>query len=155
MPWLRVASRTPGSAGRTQPDDSRIELPGIGNRLIGRQHCWTAVAPGTGEVDLLPGEYDAIRWYDTEDSIRSLGAVADRRPVGRRTGRRPATGNGSGGDGYSMTHATDRTDASSWLLDIPADNPGSGPVARVRTPVRVPLGLHGNWLPNEERTLSP
>lgn len=54
-----------------------------------------------------------------------------------------------------MTHATDRTDASSWLLDIPADNPGSGPVARVRTPVRVPLGLHGNWLPNEERTLSP
>ncbi|MFE7242178.1 hypothetical protein [Streptomyces sp. NPDC057580] len=41
--------------------------PRSGDRLIGRQHLWTAVAPGTGDVDLLPGEYDAIRRYDTED----------------------------------------------------------------------------------------
>ncbi|MFC8963764.1 carotenoid oxygenase family protein [Streptomyces sp. NPDC057094] len=62
----------------------------------------------------------------------------------------PSSGSPGGEGGYWMTYATDRTDESSWLLVIPADDPGSGPVARVRIPVRVPLGLHGNWLPTEE-----
>jgi carotenoid cleavage dioxygenase-like enzyme len=26
----------------------------------------------------------------------------------------------------------------------------NGPVARVRIPTRVPLGLHGSWLPTQE-----
>ena len=38
-------------------------------------------------------------------------------------------------------------DGASSLLVIPAADPASGPVATIRMPVRVPLGLHGNWLP--------
>ncbi|WP_406300913.1 carotenoid oxygenase family protein [Embleya sp. NBC_00888] len=46
-----------------------------------------------------------------------------------------------------MTFAIDRTQDTSWLLVIPDEDPGSGPVARIRVPTRVPLGLHGNWTP--------
>ncbi|MFC9595982.1 carotenoid oxygenase family protein [Streptomyces sp. NPDC056944] len=52
--------------------------------------------------------------------------------------------------GHSMTFATDRTDNTSWFLDFLAGDPASGPGARVSIPVRVPLGLHGAWLPTEE-----
>ncbi|WP_435836004.1 carotenoid oxygenase family protein [Streptomyces bacillaris] len=78
-----------------------------------------------------------------------------------RSLRRPATGTGSspgpgsgstdGTGGFWLTFATDRTDGTSWLLVLPAEDPAQGPVARVRIPVRVPLGLHGVWLPTEER----
>jgi carotenoid cleavage dioxygenase len=46
--------------------------------------------------------------------------------------------------------ATDRTDLTSRLLVIPAADPGSGPVATVHLPPRVPAGLHGAWLPTQE-----
>ncbi|WP_308314107.1 carotenoid oxygenase family protein [Streptomyces sp. GbtcB7] len=44
----------------------------------------------------------------------------------------------------------DRTDGTSQLLVFAAQEPEAGPVARVRIPVRVPLGLHGCRLPTEE-----
>ncbi|MGW6414869.1 carotenoid oxygenase family protein [Streptomyces sp. NPDC055055] len=69
--------------------------------------------------------------------------------MGRRTGLRSRTGTDSEERGYWLTFATDRTDGSSWFLVVPAEDPAAGPVARARVPVRVPLGLHGCWLPNE------
>ncbi|MFG2561323.1 hypothetical protein [Streptomyces sp. NPDC048496] len=70
--------------------------------------------PGTDEVDLLPGEYDAIRcWYDTEDGtgtsvLRRAGDLSVGEPVFA-----PAVGHGSDGDGYRMAYATDLTEAHS------------------------------------------
>jgi carotenoid cleavage dioxygenase len=49
-----------------------------------------------------------------------------------------------------VTFAIDLVDQSSWFLVFAAGAPEDGPVARVSIPVRVPLGLHGNWLPAEE-----
>ena len=49
--------------------------------------------------------------------------------------------------GWWLTFATSYATHGSSLLVIPAADPASGPVARVRMPVRVPLGLHGNWMP--------
>ncbi|MFD7477189.1 carotenoid oxygenase family protein [Streptomyces sp. NPDC059837] len=40
---------------------------------------------------------------------------------------------------------------TSRLLVFAAQEPEAGPVARVRIPVRVPLGPHGCRLPSEER----
>ncbi len=44
--------------------------------------------------------------------------------------------------GFATDHEAGRTD----LVVIAADDPTSGPVARVHLPVRVPDGFHGNWL---------
>jgi carotenoid cleavage dioxygenase-like enzyme len=58
----------------------------------------------------------------------------------------PTPGTRSSERGHWLTFATDRTDSTSRLLVLPADDPAQGPVARVR----IPLGLHGTWLPTEE-----
>ncbi|MFK0019900.1 carotenoid oxygenase family protein [Streptomyces sp. NPDC090798] len=62
----------------------------------------------------------------------------------------PVPGDPSEDHGYWMTYATDRTDGTSLLLVFAAQEREAGPVARVRIPVRVPLGLHGCWPPTEE-----
>ncbi|MFF3013204.1 carotenoid oxygenase family protein [Streptomyces sp. NPDC057939] len=146
-----------GSMARTMLDDTRVEFPRIDDRRIGSRHRHVALATDTGRTDLLPGEYDAVRWYDTEtgtSQVWSAGNLSVGEPVfapepGRDTDGSGSGAGGTGSDehGYWLTFATDRTDGSSWFLVIPAEDPTSGPVARARIPVRVPLGLHGCWLP--------
>lgn len=141
---------------RTLLDDSRVEFPRVDDRRIGRRHRYTALATATGRTDLLPGEYDAVRWYDGETGTSRVwptGNLSVGEPVfAPEPGQGSGSGSGSGSEerGHWLTFATDRTDGSSWFLVIPAEDPASGPVARARIPVRVPLGLHGCWLPTEE-----
>ncbi|GGZ81533.1 retinal pigment epithelial membrane protein [Streptomyces subrutilus] len=139
-----------GSVRRTLLDDAPVEFPRVDDRLIGRRHGPVAVAAETGTLDLRPSEYDALRWYDTAGGGSRTWRAGDL-SVGEPVFA-PAAGSGPGdaGRGYWLTFATDRTDATSWLLVFAAEDPSSGPVARVRIPVRVPLGLHGAWLPTEE-----
>ncbi|THA86647.1 carotenoid oxygenase family protein [Streptomyces sp. A0592] len=136
-----------GRMARTRLDDSRVEFPRVDDRLVGRRHRYAALATETGRADLLPGEYDAVRWYDTETGgsrVWRAGNLSVGEPVFA-----PEPGRDSDGHGHWLTFATDRTDGASWFLVIPAEDPAAGPVARVRIPVRVPLGLHGCWLPTE------
>ncbi|MEU9298669.1 carotenoid oxygenase family protein [Streptomyces sp. NPDC048266] len=139
-----------GRMTRTVLDDARAEFPRIDDRHIGRRHRRTALAAGTGRPDLLSGEYDALRWFDVETGTGQLwdaGDLAVGEPV---FAPEPGSGESAEDRGYWMTFATDRTDGTSWFLVFPAEDPASGPVARVALPVRVPLGLHGAWLPTEE-----
>ncbi|WP_431775090.1 carotenoid oxygenase family protein [Streptomyces cucumeris] len=140
-----------GAVRRVQLDDTRVELPRIDDRSIGRPHRRIAVAAGSGRTaGLLPGEYDALRWYDVDESgLMTLGWDAGDLSVGEPAFA-PAPGSSDDRLGHWLTFATDRTDGTSWLLVIPSEDPAGGPVARVRIPVRVPLGLHGIWLPTGE-----
>ncbi|MEU7552798.1 hypothetical protein AB0B01_10610 [Streptomyces sp. NPDC044571] len=52
--------------GDASTDDARVEFPPVDDRLVSRRHRRLAVASETGGVELLPGEYDALRWYDTD-----------------------------------------------------------------------------------------
>jgi carotenoid cleavage dioxygenase len=119
----------------------------VDDRMIGQRHRTLAVAGRTGRVDLLPGEYDAIRWYDTSTGAVTVWPAGDL-SVGEPVFA-PSPGDPDDGHGYWMTYATDRTDGASWLLVLAAEDPSAGPVARARIPVRVPLGLHGSWLPTQ------
>ncbi|MFJ4680449.1 MULTISPECIES: carotenoid oxygenase family protein [unclassified Kitasatospora] len=134
-----------GTLSRTVLDDARVEFPRIDDRLLGRRHRYAALAATTGRADLLSGEYDAIRWYDLADGTTRHWDAGD-----LSVGEPVHAPGGSGGDGYWLTFATDRTDGTSWFLVLPAADPAAGPIARARVPVRVPLGLHGCWLPTED-----
>lgn len=120
-------------------------------------HLSGPFAPVTAEVDKVGLRVDdrlpdGLRWYDVE------GGRSELWPTGDLSVGEPVfapTPGGADGEGHWLTFATDRTDGTSWFLVIPADAPASGPLARVRIPVRVPLGLHGTWLPTEEPTPGP
>ncbi|MFJ1787035.1 carotenoid oxygenase family protein [Streptomyces anulatus] len=149
-----------GTVRRLQLDDTRVELPRIDDRNLGRPHRSIAVAAGSGRTDLLAGEYDALRWYDFgssggPDVPTSQNWDAGDLSVGEPAfapvpGPGSADGSGLDAHGFWLTFATDRVDGTSWLLVTPSEDPAQGPVARIRIPVRVPLGLHGVWLPTEE-----
>ncbi|MGC4957539.1 carotenoid oxygenase family protein [Actinomadura citrea] len=131
-------------------DDARVEFPRVDDRVVAGPHHRIATAAGSGRTpDLLPGEYDALRWYEvsSDDVVAetwNAGPLSVGEPVFA-----PVPGTTDAGDGYWLTFATDRTDLTSWLLVLPGQNPADGPVTRVRIPVRVPLGLHGAWLPTQ------
>jgi carotenoid cleavage dioxygenase len=137
-----------GTVHRTVLDDVGVEFPRVDDRVIGSRHRWLAVAGRTGRVDLLPGEYDALRWYDTATGTVQVWRAGDL-SVGEPV-HAPAPGDPSPEHGHWLTLATNRTDATSHLLVIPAQDPTTGPIAHVRIPVRVPLGLHGTWLPTRQ-----
>jgi carotenoid cleavage dioxygenase len=58
-----------------------------------------------------------------------------------------ATGAGED-DGYLLTYVHDPARGASDLVILSAQDFTGEPVARIHLPVRVPLGLHGNWLPD-------
>jgi carotenoid cleavage dioxygenase len=137
-----------GTVQRTWLDQGSMELPRVDDRRIGGRHERIAVASVTGRRDLVGGDHDALTIYDTRTGSRvrwDAGNLAVGEPVFV-----PRPGTVEADDGWWVTFATDRTDGESWFLVLAAGDPGSGPVARVRIPTRVPLGLHGSWLPTEE-----
>ncbi|PRZ41457.1 carotenoid cleavage dioxygenase [Antricoccus suffuscus] len=137
-----------GNVTRATVDEASIEFPRIDDRRMGQEHDWIAVAAETGRRELPHGTGDAIRWYRPSDGTM-LQWTADDLLLGEPTfAARP--GDPDPDHGWWMTFATEPNGSESWFLLVPAADPASGPVARVRIPVRVPLGLHGNWLPDEE-----
>ncbi|MEV0996585.1 carotenoid oxygenase family protein [Nonomuraea sp. NPDC050202] len=58
-------------------------------------------------------------------------------------------GTGAGEDeGYLLTYVHDAERGAADLVILSAQDFTGEPVARVHLPARVPLGLHGNWLPD-------
>ncbi|MEV0647626.1 carotenoid oxygenase family protein [Phytomonospora sp. NPDC050363] len=51
-------------------------------------------------------------------------------------------------DGYVMTYAHDADRGATDLVILSAADFTAAPLARVHLPVRVPLGLHGSWIPD-------
>jgi carotenoid cleavage dioxygenase len=132
-----------GTVVRTPAHDRRVEFPRIDDRLLGHRHDRVAtIATQPDDPQLadtlvvtdLAGGHD-VHWRAPE---LALGE-----PV-----HLPRPGDPDPGHGWWATLAVDRRDDVSWFLVLPADDPAAGPVARVRIPVRVPLGLHGAWLPS-------
>jgi carotenoid cleavage dioxygenase-like enzyme len=129
-------------------DCGTMELPRIDDRLIGGRHQRIALVAVTGKRPVMGGDHDALNFVDTQTGERvqwDAGELAVGEPVfAPRPGTRDAD------QGWWITFATNRTNGESWFLVLPADEPENGPVARVRIPTRVPLGLHGSWQPTQE-----
>lgn len=61
-----------------------------------------------------------------------------------------AAADGSGEDhGYLLSYVYDASSHTSDLWIMEADNVGAGAIAKIKLPVRVPVGFHGVWVPEE------
>jgi len=135
-----------GTIRRERLSDDRVEFPRIDDRALTRQHPTIALTGDSGRPRLHPEAADTLFWFDPRTGATTSWTSADL-AVGELA-HAPHPNSDKPDDGWWLTFATHRATGESWLLVIPAADPGAGPQARVRMPVRVPLGLHGTWLPD-------
>ncbi|MGN2640070.1 carotenoid oxygenase family protein [Nocardia takedensis] len=133
-----------GGITRTDLAVHPVEFPRVDDRELTGRHSVIATAGSSG-----PGAAkDALLFLDSvtgRETWWNAGDLAVGEPIflpGERAG-------------YWGTLATDRTDLSSWFHVLAAEDPGAGPIASVRLPIRVPAGLHGMWLPADSALLAP
>lgn len=123
-------------------DDRSVEFPRINDRLTGSPARWAYVATTLGSAENAVIKYDLLG--GTSPSEHSLGpARVPGEPVFV-----PRESNCGEDDGWVMTLVYDATRDASDLVVLPADDIGSGPVATVHLPRRVPYGFHGTWIPD-------
>lgn len=60
----------------------------------------------------------------------------------------PKSADAPEGEGYMMCVVNRRAEHRSDLVILDAQHVDEGPVAVVKTPVRLKYGIHGNWVPN-------
>ncbi|GGR32132.1 carotenoid oxygenase family protein [Streptomyces roseolus] len=135
-------------------DDRVQEFPRIDPRRTGRPHRYgyTAAvelyAPPVGPDDPRPDagfsnallKHDLLRGTTEAHEFGRFGAVGEGVFVAAES---PAAED----DGYVMAYVHDPERGAADLVILSAQDFTGEPVARVHLPVRVPLGLHGNWVP--------
>lgn len=137
-----------GTVTSTLLADRPMEFPRIDDRSVSAGHRIIATSLKDAAHRLPAGDADTLGWYDDRTG-RFDTWHAPELGLGEQTFI-PRPGDPDPTHGWWTTIATDRTDLTSRLLIIPADDPTAGPVATVELPQRVPLGLHGSWQPTQE-----
>lgn len=137
-----------GKATEQQLDDRGIEFPRVDERLVGRPHRYgwatsvTLPSGGTGQ-DLVG---DSMVRYDTVSGATEAFSFGAGRTIGEVVFV-PSSDDAAEDDGWYLTLVHDAATNRSELCVLAAQDPGSGPVATVHLPDRVPVGFHGNWIP--------
>jgi carotenoid cleavage dioxygenase-like enzyme len=129
-------------------DDRACEFPHVNDAYLGRQSRYGYVAlrdPRPGEAPQV-GAFEALARYDLATGTK----VIHRFPVGMTVGEPvfvPDPAGAAEGDGFILAFAYDAIDDSSSLAMLDARHLAGAPLAMVRLARRVPVGLHGAWLP--------
>jgi carotenoid cleavage dioxygenase len=134
-----------GTVSDTQLDDHAVEFPRFDERRTGRAHRF-AYVPTRVDATGPPGVFDALLRHDAERGTASV----HRYGPGRFTGEAvfvPRPGATGEQDGWVLSFVYDAGRNASDLVILEAGDFTGAPVATVRLPVRVPEGLHGNWVP--------
>jgi carotenoid cleavage dioxygenase len=145
--WRWTVDPSAGVVKEEQLDDTPIEFPRVDERVVGRPHRygWAATLD---DGDDLGFDGNRIARYDL---TTGASATHDFGP-GRSAGEAvfvPAREGAAEDDGWLMSLVHDAATDRSELVLLPAADPSAEPVARVELPARVPLGFHGNWVPDD------
>jgi len=135
---------TSGSAKAEVYDDHSGEFPRINDAFVGRpsRYLYNSIARDWA----FDFNFNGVIKYDIETGTSQKFTYADSLVSGEHVFA-PDPNGVAEDDGYLLTLATDRSTEKSELLVLDARNVEAGPVARVQIPRRVPLGFHGNWMP--------
>lgn len=130
-----------GSLTDTLIDQRSVEFPRIDERVTGNAHrfIYTIGVGATGKGRSEIRKTDVVSGASTAHDFGP-----DRTP-----GEAVFVPAGSGDDhGYLMCYVYDATRDRSDFVVLDASDVAAKPVAVVPLPVRVPLGFHGNWVPD-------
>ncbi|TMR94859.1 carotenoid oxygenase family protein [Nonomuraea basaltis] len=132
-----------------EPLDSLVtEFPSINDAHTGsyNRYSYAIAFPGAG----LDG-YSTIK-FDTVTGERQLLAHGADRMPGEAVFV-PAEGGTGEDEGYLLTIVSDLRADASQLLVLDASNLHNAPIATVELPRRVPAGIHGHWIADQEDSL--
>ncbi len=121
-------------------DDRPAEFSRIDDRLTGQPHRFFVATTKSG--DLPVGEQNTLVQVDTH--LASVERWDSGQWVFDEVVFVPTPDGGP--EGFYVTFRTNRSTLESDFVFLAASDIGSGPVARIRLPFRVPAGLHGNWM---------
>jgi carotenoid cleavage dioxygenase-like enzyme len=141
----------PGKIHRWRIDDRPQDFPRINERWTTRAHRYgysaaTALYGIPFAPEGLPPDdafTNALVKHDLERGTSEVHGFGRDEAVGEAVFA--ATGDGED-DGFLLTYVHDPRRGASDLVIVSAQDFTGAPVARIHLPVRVPLGLHGNWL---------
>ncbi len=161
--WSHLSFGTPGAArptrhvarARIDPaagsvrlevlDDRATEFPRVDDRRLGRPTRYATLSHRSSET--APGGYDELIRFDL-----ARGTSATHRFPGAQIGEAvfaPKAGRTEEEAGYVITFVADLATLESTFVIVDAEDFSAPPVAVVKLPRRVPLGLHGNWYADE------
>ena len=123
-------------------DERMAEFPRVDDRRIGTPHRYFYCAGKDEEIGR--GVFDRIRRYDT-----STGESVEYAPEGRRVGEpvfAPSSHDPGEEAGYILTYVF--SDDTTEVAVLRAADVGGDPACVLRMPRRVPMGLHGCWVPS-------
>ncbi len=136
-----------GAVKEERLDDHGQEFPRVDERVVGRPHRYGyAVAVGTN--DDIVGTESKLVCHDFERGTsveRSFGRGA---VVGEAVFV-PRADKAAEDDGWLLTLAYSPDKDTSALYVLNAADPAGVPQAVVELPQRVPVGFHGNWVPDQ------
>jgi carotenoid cleavage dioxygenase len=131
-----------GTVRVEQTDDRPGEFPRINDTRAARKHRYMY---NTLARDWEFGfNFNGVVKYDIERGTAEEFIHPDTAVVGEHIFAPDPEGNAED-DGWVLTMSTDRLTERSELVVLDARDVAAGPVARVRTPRRVPIGFHANW----------
>jgi carotenoid cleavage dioxygenase len=136
-----------GAVKEERLDDHGQEFPRVDERVVGRPHRYGyAVAVGTTD-DILGTEsmlvcHDLERGSSVERSFGRGAGVGEAVFV-------PRADDAAEDDGWLLTLAYEPDKDTSALYVLNAADPAGEPQAVVELPQRVPVGFHGNWVPDQ------
>jgi carotenoid cleavage dioxygenase len=134
--------RRAGRVTETPLDDVPVEFPRVPDRLVGQPYRYGYMV----ELDRKNGSCGvAVRKHDFVDNSHETFHLAASQRCGEPVFV-PAEGAVNEDDGYLLFFIYDELADNSEFLILDARNLQAEPLARVKLPVRVPYGFHGNWI---------
>lgn len=134
-----------GTAGWEPIDDMLGEFGRINEDRTGRRTDCLYMAAFTRE-GAMAGDFDSIVKYDIARGTRSTWYAGDAGHVGEAVFAPDPAGTAED-DGWIVTSFHDDDRGQSEVIVLDARDIEAGPIARVRTPQRMPFGFHANWFP--------
>lgn len=120
--------------------DMSCEFPRTDDRYMTRPYRHAFLAGGRGEGIV----FNRLLHHDSETGNCKVWGE-DRYLLGEPV-LAPRSADAAEADGYVLVLAFDQQTSLTELLVLAADDIESGPLCRVKMPLRIPMGFHGTWV---------
>ena len=144
-----------GTVRQQRLDDRGQEFPRVDDRIISKpnRYGYSAVIGEITRAITVAGDFsddafsNAILKHDLAKGTTEAHEFGRDATVGEAVFAPSGPGAGED-DGYVMTFVHNPDRGAADLVILAAQDFTADPVARVHLPARIPLGFHGNWMPD-------